>query len=129
MRMMVIVRWLYRNYFRVETSRLEHLPPGRVMVVGNHSAQLAYNGMLVAAASARWGQPRDGALEGHAAGEVEALQSLLPSQGTQADEAAPGARRAASQTALRNRGRAGRGSADRDDRRRPVDPVTEVEDV
>ena len=26
MRMMVIVRWLYRNYFRVETSGLEHLP-------------------------------------------------------------------------------------------------------
>ena len=38
MRMMVIVRWLYRNYFRVETSGLEHLPPGRVMVVGDRKS-------------------------------------------------------------------------------------------
>ena len=57
MRMMVIVRWLYRNYFRVETSGLEHLPRGRLMVVGNHSAQLAYDGMLVAAAAALDAEP------------------------------------------------------------------------
>jgi 1-acyl-sn-glycerol-3-phosphate acyltransferase len=57
MRMLVIVRWLYRNYFRVETSGLEHLPAGRVMVVGNHSAQLAYDGMLVAAAVALDAEP------------------------------------------------------------------------
>ncbi len=57
MRMLVVVRWLYRNYFRVETSGLEHLPPGRMMVVGNHSAQLAYDGMLVAAAVALEAEP------------------------------------------------------------------------
>ena len=57
MRMLLIVRWLYRNYFRVETSGLEHLPSGRVMVVGNHSAQLAYDGMLVAAAVALDAEP------------------------------------------------------------------------
>ncbi|MBK9001281.1 MAG: acyltransferase family protein [Myxococcales bacterium] len=44
------VRFLYRNYFRVEVHGIEHVPPGRVLLIGNHSAQLAYDGMLVAAA-------------------------------------------------------------------------------
>lgn len=44
------VRWLYRHYFRVQVHGIENVPSGRVLLVGNHSAQLAYDGMLVAAA-------------------------------------------------------------------------------
>ena len=57
MRMLVVVRWLYRNYFRVETTGLENIPRGRVMLIGNHSAQLAYDGALVAAALALEAEP------------------------------------------------------------------------
>lgn len=49
-RAFAFVRFLYRNYFRVEVHGIEHVPPGRVLLIGNHSAQLAYDGMLVAAA-------------------------------------------------------------------------------
>lgn len=44
------VRFLYRNYFRVEVHGIENVPAGRVLLIGNHSAQLAYDGMLIAAA-------------------------------------------------------------------------------
>lgn len=44
------VRWLYRNYFRVEVHGIDRVPPGRALLIGNHSAQLAYDGMLIAAA-------------------------------------------------------------------------------
>jgi 1-acyl-sn-glycerol-3-phosphate acyltransferase len=49
-RTLALVRFLYRHYFRVECSGLEHVPEGRILLVGNHSAQLAYDGMLLAAA-------------------------------------------------------------------------------
>jgi 1-acyl-sn-glycerol-3-phosphate acyltransferase len=49
-RMLTFVSWLYRRYFRVEVQGLERVPPGAVLLVGNHSAQLAYDGMLVCAA-------------------------------------------------------------------------------
>jgi len=49
-RAFAFVRWLYRHYFRVEVSGIENTPPGRVLLIGNHSGQLAYDGMLVAAA-------------------------------------------------------------------------------
>lgn len=48
LRMLALGRWLHRHYFRVEASGLEHIPPGRVLLIGNHSGQLAYDGMLVA---------------------------------------------------------------------------------
>ncbi len=44
------VRYLYRHYFRAEVHGIEQVPPGRVLLIGNHSGQLAYDGMLVAAA-------------------------------------------------------------------------------
>lgn len=56
-RMLAPVRWLYRRYFRVETEGLEHIPSGRVLLIGNHSGQLAYDGMLVAAALALEAEP------------------------------------------------------------------------
>lgn len=49
-RLLVLVRWLYRHYFRVECHGLANVPPGRVLLISNHSAQLAYDGMLIAAA-------------------------------------------------------------------------------
>ncbi len=51
-----IVRFLYRAYFRVETSGLE-LPPGRVILASNHSGQLPIDGLLIGAAVAIEGNP------------------------------------------------------------------------
>ena len=51
-RMLSVVRWLYRNYFRVEVEGTSHVPAGRVLLIGNHSSQLAFDGMLVAASLA-----------------------------------------------------------------------------
>jgi 1-acyl-sn-glycerol-3-phosphate acyltransferase len=45
-----IWKWLYRNYFRCEAHGIERVPPGRGLLVGNHSSQLAYDGALVAMA-------------------------------------------------------------------------------
>lgn len=47
LRMLALLRHLHRRYFRVEATGLEHLPAGRVLLIGNHSGQLAYDGMLV----------------------------------------------------------------------------------
>lgn len=42
--------FLYRNYFRVEVTGVEHVPPrGRAMLVGNHSGGIAIDGMMVIA--------------------------------------------------------------------------------
>lgn len=56
-RALAVVRWLYTHYFRVETHGIGHVPTGRVLLVGNHSAQLAYDGMLIAAAMALEAEP------------------------------------------------------------------------
>ncbi|MCC6875949.1 MAG: acyltransferase family protein [Sandaracinaceae bacterium] len=50
LRSLAVLRFFYRTYFRVETQGLEHIPPGRVLLIGNHSGQLAYDGMLIGAA-------------------------------------------------------------------------------
>ena len=39
--------WLYRHYFRCETFGLAHVPPGRCLLVANHSGQLPYDGMML----------------------------------------------------------------------------------
>jgi 1-acyl-sn-glycerol-3-phosphate acyltransferase len=49
-RSMVIGAWLYKRYFRVETHGIERVPPGRGLLIGNHSSQLAYDGMMVGTA-------------------------------------------------------------------------------
>lgn len=41
---------LYRHYFRVETSGIEHVPSGRVLLVANHAGQLPFDGMMIGAA-------------------------------------------------------------------------------
>ncbi len=49
-RTLSLVRFLYRHYFRVEAHDIDRVPSGRVLLIGNHSGQLAYDGMLVCAA-------------------------------------------------------------------------------
>jgi len=47
-RAMAVGAWLYRNYFRVQTHGIDNVPEGRGLLIGNHSSQLAYDGMMVA---------------------------------------------------------------------------------
>src|SRR3954471_13085671 len=42
------VLWLYRSYFRVETHGIDQVPPGRVMLISNHSGQLPLDGAMIA---------------------------------------------------------------------------------
>lgn len=49
-RVSLVMSWMYRNYFRVQTRGMEHIPEGPALIVGNHSTQMAYDGFLVAAA-------------------------------------------------------------------------------
>ena len=39
--------WLYKNYFRVETHNIGNLPPGRVLLIANHSGQLPLDGAML----------------------------------------------------------------------------------
>lgn len=49
-RMMTVLSWLYRHYFGVTVSGIEHVPArGRAMLVGNHSGGWAVDGMMVLA--------------------------------------------------------------------------------
>jgi 1-acyl-sn-glycerol-3-phosphate acyltransferase len=52
-----IIRFLYRAYFRVSTHGLYELPTTRLMFVSNHSGQLPFDGALIAAAVAIEGKP------------------------------------------------------------------------
>ena len=42
--------WMYRNYFRAHTEGVDNVPDGRCLLVGNHSGQLPFDGMMIAAA-------------------------------------------------------------------------------
>ena len=40
--------WLYRKYFRVRTTGIEHVPgEGRVLLVANHSGQLPFDAAML----------------------------------------------------------------------------------
>lgn len=43
--------WLYKNYFRVQTEGTEHIPAGRVMLIGNHSGQIPIDAAMVGLAA------------------------------------------------------------------------------
>lgn len=44
-------RFMYRHYFRAEAHGIENLPSaGRVILVGNHSGQLPFDGLVIASA-------------------------------------------------------------------------------
>lgn len=49
-RSLLVSEFLYRRYFRVKTHGIERVPQGRGLLIGNHSAQLAYDGMMIATA-------------------------------------------------------------------------------
>src|SRR5262245_34632379 len=49
--------WMYRHYWRVETHGIEQVPTGRGLLIGNHSSQLAYDGVMVAMAMLLEGEP------------------------------------------------------------------------
>jgi 1-acyl-sn-glycerol-3-phosphate acyltransferase len=42
--------WLYRRYHRVETYGIENVPPGRVLLISNHSGQLPMDGAMIGVA-------------------------------------------------------------------------------
>jgi len=42
--------WLYRYWFRCRTIGLGNLPEGRVMIIGNHAGQMAFDGLMLQAA-------------------------------------------------------------------------------
>ncbi len=48
---------LYRYYFRCETTGLDRLPEGRVLLVGNHAGQLPFDAAMVTAAMAMDADP------------------------------------------------------------------------
>lgn len=39
--------WLYKNYFRVQTTGLDNIPDGRVLLVSNHSGQIPLDGAMI----------------------------------------------------------------------------------
>lgn len=43
------VAFLHRHYFRTEVSGAENVPPGRVLLVSNHSGQIPIDGALIGA--------------------------------------------------------------------------------
>lgn len=49
-RSMTLLAWLYRRYWRVTCHDIDRVPSGRGLLVGNHSSQLAYDGLMVATA-------------------------------------------------------------------------------
>jgi 1-acyl-sn-glycerol-3-phosphate acyltransferase len=49
--------WMYKNYFRVETTGLENVPAGRVLLISNHSGQLPLDGAMIGASLLVEGKP------------------------------------------------------------------------
>lgn len=50
-RLVPVIEFLYRRYFRVETEGIDHIPgSGRCLVVANHSGTLPLDGMMLRAA-------------------------------------------------------------------------------
>jgi 1-acyl-sn-glycerol-3-phosphate acyltransferase len=39
--------WLYKNWFRVETHGIEQVPPGRALLIANHSGQLPFDALMI----------------------------------------------------------------------------------
>lgn len=56
-RMLVPAALLYRYWFRVETHGIERVPPGPVMLIGNHSGQFGYDGSMLGVAMLLNGVP------------------------------------------------------------------------
>src|SRR5215468_8172798 len=50
-RALVVTTLLYRHYFRVETSGIENVPDGRVLVIANHAGQVALDAAMIGTAT------------------------------------------------------------------------------
>ena len=44
----LVTQFFYKYYFRVEAFGVERVPPGRVLLVANHSGLLPYDGLMLA---------------------------------------------------------------------------------
>ena len=42
--------WLYKHYHRVQVHGIERVPPGRVLLVANHSGQIPMDGAMIGVA-------------------------------------------------------------------------------
>ena len=49
--------WIYKHYFRVQTSGLENVPKGRVLLVSNHSGQIPLDGAMIGVSLLLEGHP------------------------------------------------------------------------
>src|SRR5690606_3216662 len=49
--------WLYQEYFRVQVRGIEKVPPGRCLLVSNHSGQLPLDGAMIAVAMLMHAEP------------------------------------------------------------------------
>jgi len=49
--------WLYQEYFRVQVRGIEKVPPGRCLLVSNHSGQLPLDGAMIAVAMLMYAEP------------------------------------------------------------------------
>jgi 1-acyl-sn-glycerol-3-phosphate acyltransferase len=56
-RVLGLANWLHVNYFRVRTEGIENVPAGRVLLIGNHSGQVAWDGLMVIVSMVREGNP------------------------------------------------------------------------
>jgi 1-acyl-sn-glycerol-3-phosphate acyltransferase len=50
-RTMVLLGLFYRYYFRCQTYGIEKLPPGRMLVIGNHAGQIAIDAAMIGVAT------------------------------------------------------------------------------
>ena len=51
------VAYMYRWYFRAETTGIERIPKGRVLLVANHSGQIPIDGVMIVASLVLDGEP------------------------------------------------------------------------
>ncbi len=56
-RAMVLMALFYRYYFRVQSFGVDNLPPGRVLVIGNHAGQVAIDAAMIGTAAFLEGKP------------------------------------------------------------------------
>ncbi len=57
LRSLVFLTLLYRYYFRVETRGIENLPPGGMLLIGNHAGQIALDAAMIATAAMLEAEP------------------------------------------------------------------------
>jgi len=49
-KMLYFSTWLYRKYFRVQTTGIDNIPEGPVLLIANHSGQIPVDGMMIVTA-------------------------------------------------------------------------------